>query len=257
MFKDLATQFNVLKALTIHNLQGQMSTYSYGFAWVILEPLFFIAGFRLMRQFLGNSLAPPGGMTPLMFYVLGVIPLFLAFDGLKAYGLLVKPTKMLAFPRVTPLDMAVASGVASFAVYFILFWIIAVPVSMYEGAWPPDNIMGIILGMILGWMLGLGLGFILSGAVRVFPPARQFIGYAVFGLRMSSGLFFSITMVPVTVWPYLDWNPLLNVTEIVRDAWFESYVSPIASPRFVIECLIGILLLGLSVERFMRRVPAA
>jgi ABC-2 type transport system permease protein len=48
MWKDLKTQFNVIKALTIHNLQGQMSGYKYGFAWVILEPLVFIAGFRIV-----------------------------------------------------------------------------------------------------------------------------------------------------------------------------------------------------------------
>lgn len=255
MFKALATQFNVLKALTIHNLQGQMKTYRYGFAWIILEPLFFLVAFRMMRKVVGGSLEPPSGMTPFMFYVLAIIPLYLVFDGIKSYGTLVSPSKMLTVPRVTPLDMVLASGASSFAIYFLLFWIIAVPISIFENAWPPDDILDIILGLILGWLLGMAIGFALSGAVRVFPPIKQFIGYSIFALRVSSGLFFSITMVPVTVWPYLAWNPLLNVTEIIRDAWYESYVSPIASPIFVTKCLVVALLLGLSVERFMRRVP--
>ncbi|MBV8800039.1 MAG: hypothetical protein JO208_09545 [Alphaproteobacteria bacterium] len=257
MLKAIGSQINVLKALTIHNLQGQMKTYRYGFAWVILEPLFYIAGFRMMRQFLGGSLAPPSGMTPLMFYVLGVIPLFLAFDGLKAFGTLAKPSKLAALPRVTPLDLALADTTASFVIYFMLFWLIAIPVSLYEHAWPPDNVMALMLAMILGWVLGLSAGFILSGLVRVFPPSKQFIGYSVFGLRISSGLFFSITMLPTTIWPYLTWNPLLHVTELTRDAWYESYVSPIASFSFVIKCAVVMMLLGLSIERFMRRVPAA
>src|SRR5436305_4486278 len=101
MLRELKTQFNVLKALTIHDLQGQMKAYNYGFAWLILEPLIYIAGFRLMRQFLG-ALAPPSGMTPLMFYVLGVLPLYLSFEALKTFRIAASPSKLLSFPRVTP-----------------------------------------------------------------------------------------------------------------------------------------------------------
>jgi capsular polysaccharide transport system permease protein len=72
---------------------------------------------------------------------------------------------------------------------------------------------------------------------------------------MSSGLFFCITMLPLAFWPYVTWNPLFHVTELVRDAWFEGYVSPIASPTYVVECTLVLLFLGLSVERHVRRFP--
>jgi capsular polysaccharide transport system permease protein len=254
MLKDLKTQFNVLKALTIHHLQGQMSSYRYGFAWMLLEPLIYIAGFRLMRQFFGN-LAPPSGMTPLMFYVLGVLPLYLAFDAIKGFSTVGSQSKLLAFPRVTPVDVAISANLSSFCIYFVLFWIVVLPVSIYEHAWPPQNIMTVMLALLAGWMLGMAFSFCISGAFRVFPPMKQFVSYLTFGLRIASGMFFCITMIPLVAWPYLRWNPLLQVTELMRDGWFESYVSPIASPGLVLEWLLGLLLLGLSVERFMRRVP--
>lgn len=256
MLTELKTQFNVIRALAIHNLQGQMKGYNYGFAWVLLEPIIFIAGFRLVRKLFG-SMASPASMTPLMFYILGVLPLYVCFDGLRSYSQLASPSKMLMFPRVTPVDIAISSGVASFSIYFLLFWTISIPVSMYENAWPPQNIVELILAFFLSWLLGLSIGFALSGVYRVFPPIKQFIGYAVFGLRMASGFFFCITMLPLSYWPYVTWNPLLHITEMTRDAWFESYVSPIASPMYVSECLLCLALLGLSVERFMRRVPYA
>jgi capsular polysaccharide transport system permease protein len=254
MLKEIKTQFNVLKALTIHDLQGQMKSYKYGFAWMLLEPLIYVAAFRMMRQFFGN-LSPPSGMTPLMFYVLGVLPLYLTFEGVKVYTVAANPSNLLAFPRVTPVDLTIAASLTSFCIYFVLFWSVVLPVSIYEHVWPPENVMGVMLALIAGWVMGMAFGFAVSGAYRVFPPIKQFVGYLVFGLRVTSGMFFCITMLPITYWPYFSWNPLLNVTELIRDAWFQSYVSPIASPMFVGKWTLALLLLGLSVERFMRRVP--
>lgn len=256
MLEELKTQFNVLKAVTIYDLQGQMRSYNYGFAWLLLEPLIYIAGFRLMRQVLG-SMAAPSGMTPIMFYVLGVMPLYLAIDGIRSYAIVANPSKLLSFPRVTPIDLALGSAISSFAIYFILFWVISIPVAIYEKAWPPDNILPVMFALIAAWMLGIAFGFIISGAYRVFPPIKQFVSYTSFGLRMTSGMFFCVTMIPIAWWPFCSWNPFMQTTELARDGWFEGYVSPIASPLFVCECILAMLLLGLSIERFMRRVPYA
>jgi hypothetical protein len=43
--------------------------------------------------------------------------------------------------------------------------------------------------------------------------------------------------------------------EMIRDAWFITYTSPIASPLYVAEWIIGLLMLGLSLERYQRRIP--
>jgi len=113
----------------------------------------------------------------------------------------------------------------------------------------------IILSLITAWIIGWCLGLVVSAPFRSFPPLKQFIGYSNFALRMSSGMFFCITMLPLTVWPYFTWNPLFQTTELVRDAWFEGYVSPVASPMYVAECTLVLLFLGLSVERHVRRAP--
>jgi ABC-type polysaccharide/polyol phosphate export permease len=115
----------------------------------------------------------------------------------------------------------------------------------------------VIYGLVSAWMLGIAAGFIISGAYRVFPPTKQFVSYTSFALRISGGMFFCITMIPVAWWPLLSWNPVLQATEMTRDGWFQGYVSPIANPLYIGECILGMLLLGLSIERFMRRVPFA
>lgn len=254
MLQLARTQFNVLKALTIHNLQGQMSGYKYGFAWLILEPMIYIVGFRMARKLLGGLGSPPG-MTPLMFYILGVFPIYICFLGVKNFTIPVGRSKLLGFPRVTPLDVTIASTLSGFALYFLLFWTLAFAVAHFENAWPPQNILEIMLAMIAALIFGITIGLAISGLFYLFPPTRQFVGYLSFAMRMGSGMFFCITMIPITYWPYLTWNPVMHITEMTRDGWFEGYVSPIASPSFVVECMLGALLLGLLVERYMRRMP--
>lgn len=231
-----------------------MSSYRYGFAWVLLEPLIFIGAFRMMRRAFG-SLAQPSGMTPLMFYVLGVFPIFIFFEGMRSYAIAATKSKLLDFPGVSPLDLTIAKNMSGFAVYFLLFWVLAVTVSNFEGVWPPDNALKITLALLAAWVLGQGVGLVISGGYLFFPPLKQFVGYTNIVVRLISGMFFCITMIPVVFWPYLTWNPLLHVTEMTRDAWFESYVSPVADPRFLFQCVLGTTLLGLLVERSMRRVP--
>src|ERR1043165_3693421 len=255
MFKAMKAQFDVIGALTIHNLQGQMKNYAYGYVWLFIEPIMYIAILRLMRQAF-NPLAPPNNMAPLTFYTLGVIPIFLSFEGLGDVAREVSaPSKLLSFPRVTPVDVAIASSFASFSTYFLLFWIFVLPLSIYEGAWPPKNALEVVLTLLGVWILSAAVGFIVGAAMRVFPPARQFVMYITRVLRLISGLFFVITMIPTIYWPYLTWNPLLHLMELMREGWFSTYTSPVASPLFVAQCTIVILLLGLSLERFMRRVP--
>ena len=256
MFTALARQFNIIKALTIHDLQGQMKTYNYGFVWMLLDPLIYIFIFRMARKAMGGS-AAPGGMTPFMFFILGMFPLYLYMAGLKAGMSVGQRSNLLLFPRVTPVDLAFADGLSQLTIYITIF-ILAVPaVAAYENVFMPQNLIPVIFALLISWVIGLGMGLALSGALRVFPPLKMFISYTTFGLRMASGMFFCITEIPQAYWPYLTWNPLLHAAEMSRDGWFESYTSPIASPTFMSACALGLLLFGLLVERLMRRVPFA
>jgi capsular polysaccharide transport system permease protein len=152
--------------------------------------------------------------------------------------------------------LAVAASISSFALYFVIFWVGSLLISNYEGVWPPQNVMTINLSLVAASVIGTGAGFALSGAVRVFPGLGKIIGISIFALRMLSGMFFCVAQVPSQYWVYLAWNPLLHITELVRDAWFESYVSPIASPAYVLEFALGLLLFGLAIERFKSRIPS-
>ena len=254
MLADLRTQLNIIAALTIRELQSLQKSYNYGFAWALLEPLMFIAILRVARSFLKGL--TPGILPPTTFIVLGIIPSYMFLSGMSAVMKAVgDQDKLLQFPRVTPVDIGIASGLRSFCIYFVLFCVFVVPSSIIEKAWPPDNILKVLFGLLALLVLGNALGFIFGAVRRVFPPVRQFVSYYTLANRMIGGMLFVITQIPSTLWPWLTWNPVLHCSEMIRDGWFVQYTSPIASPAYVLEWIFGLLLLGLSLERFVRRIP--
>jgi capsular polysaccharide transport system permease protein len=251
---DLKTQFNVIKALTIHELQDAGKAYNYGFAWALLEPIMFIGIMRALRSAL-KGLTPPD-MPPTTFLIVGIVPYYMYLSAMGAvYKSLSEPDKMLQFPRVTPIDVAIAASLRDFCIYFAVYCIFLVPVSIYEGAFPPENALKVFVLYLVIWMLGVSFGFVAGAAARVFPPIKQFISYYNILNRMIGGMLFVITMFPSVYWPYLTWNPTLHCMEMIRDGWFVTYTSPVADPAYVAEWILGLTLLGLSLERYQRRMP--
>jgi capsular polysaccharide transport system permease protein len=254
VFADLRTQFNVIVALTVRELQGLGKSYNYGFAWALLEPLMFIAVMRGLRSVL-KGLTPPD-MPPTTFLMVGIIPFFLYVDALGSiHRTMAKPSSLFQFPRVTPIDVAIAAALTDFCIYAAMIVLLLVPSSIYEGVFPPQNVLKFLMAIMLLWSLGVAWGFVVGAAARVLPPIRQFVSYYNFINRMAGGMLFVITMFPSMYWPYLTWNPVLHCMEMLHDAWFVTYTSPVADPAYVLEWLIGLLLLGLSLERYQRRLP--
>jgi capsular polysaccharide transport system permease protein len=254
VFADLKTQFSVIRALTIHELQGLMKTYNYGFAWAILEPVMFIAVMRLARSAF-KGLTPPN-MPATTFLIVGIIPFYMYMAVLGSVAKAVSQSdNMLLFPRVTPVDVAIASSLGDFTIFFALYCIFLLPASLYDGVFPPDNGFEVFAVFALLWMLGMSIGFVVGTAMRIFPPIKQFVGYYNFVNRMAGGMLFVATMFPSEIWPYFTWNPVFHCMEMIRDGWFVTYTSPVSNPLFVFECILGFLLLGLSLERYQRRMP--
>jgi capsular polysaccharide transport system permease protein len=254
VFADLRTQFNVIVALTVRDLQGLGKAYNYGFAWALLEPLMFIAIMRGLRSVL-KGLTPPD-MPPTTFLMIGIIPFYLYVDAVgSVYKSVAGSNNLVQFPRVTPIDIAIAAALTDFCLYSAIIVILLVPVSIYEHVFPPQNVLKVLLALMLLWSLGVAVGFVAGAAARVLPPIKQFISYYNLVNRMAGGMLFVITMFPSMYWPYLTWNPVLHCMEMLRDAWFVTYTSPVADPAYVLEILVGLLLLGLSLERYQRRLP--
>jgi capsular polysaccharide transport system permease protein len=138
----------------------------------------------------------------------------------------------------------------------MIFLVLASVCSYAEGAGAPRFPIGVILIFLSSWLLGLSFGLAQVPLYRMFPPVKWLWKPVKRLWFWTSGLYFVITSMPATLWPYMTWNPILHMNELMRTYWFHTYNTPIGSPAYVAMWVLGLGLLGLSLERFIRRVPA-
>ena len=250
------TQLRVVFALTVREINGQQQNLMYGYAWALVDVVLTIVGLMVMK--LAIRAFNPAGMPPATFLVTGIIPWYIFQQG---YGIpttaLARNKRLLTFPIVTELDIILAAGLQVLVTYGIMFVVGSIISSAVENAPPPPSPLEIMLLVLSSWLFGLFLGCIFLPLRRLYEPIDKFLGFFLrFGLLLS-GVFLPITFFPEYIWPYLAWNPMLHVLELIHSSWFASYHSPIASTSYVIECLLGMMVVGLLCERYVRRwLPA-
>jgi capsular polysaccharide transport system permease protein len=250
MLNALRTQIAVIAALVIRGMQMERRQFVYGYVWTFLTPAATIAILRLAQHVTGLE---PSSMGPTTFLVLGVVPIFMFVQTLMV---LAKENRrgLAIIPRVSSLDIMIARGIMTFITYSVIFWLFVIAAAWYDNEWPPENPLGIQFVLILNWLTGLAAAFVFAAIARYFPPITEFKKFIVRPLRLISGMFFVITAIPTFLWPWFTWNPLMHVTELMRSYWFTVYTTPVGSIGFILAWLAALTVLGLGLERYLRRV---
>lgn len=250
------TQFQVISALAIREMQAQQANLAYGYGWVFFDSFLSFAGLLIMRLVIRGFNRP--GIPVIMFLITGLIPWLLFNASYHApAGAVARGKGLLQLPQVTELDLIIASATRLFATFAILFVALAIIDTFYEGVPFPRVPLAIFYLFVCMSVIGTSFGIFVMVLTRLYQPAGKFVGFFMRFAMLISGVVFSITMFPPFVWPYLSWNPLLHIEELMRADWFYSYQTPVGSLSYVSECLLGLVFFGLLLERYARRrVPA-
>ena len=252
MLKLINTQIRVIHALALREIQSQQAKLAYGFGWVFFDAFLAFAAMMIIKFAIRGFNRP--GVPPVTFLVSGLIPWMMFQTTYHAPGgAIQKGKRLLELPMVTELDLVLASALRIFLVYTILFILLGVIAAIVDGIAPPRFPLGIALLFFFMSLMGIAFGFVLMALSRLYSPAGKFVGFFLRFAMIISGVVFQLTMFPPTIWPYLLWNPLLHVEELLRIYWFSNYQTPGISPLYVAESLLGMAFLGLLLERYMRR----
>ncbi|HEX3431038.1 MAG TPA: hypothetical protein VHT03_09135 [Rhizomicrobium sp.] len=251
MLKLINTQLRVIHALALREMSSQQANLAYGFGWVFFDAFLGFASLMIMKFAIRGFNRP--GVPPVTFLVSGLIPwmLFQSTYGLHA-GTIGRGKNLLQLPIITELDLVLGSALRVLVVYTILFVALATLAGFYEDV-APRFPLGVVLLFFNMSLMGVGFGFILLALSRLYAPAAKFTGFFLRFAMIISGVIFSLSMFPPTVWPYLLWNPLLHEEELLRAYWLTNYQTPQVSVLYLTECALGIAFFGLLLERYMRR----
>lgn len=250
MFKSLRTQVAVISALIIRGMQNERKQFVYGYAWTFIQPAATIAILRLAQHATGLE---PSGMAPTTFLVLGVFAIFMFMQTMMV-GVKTARGSAAIIPRVAPMDLLLAKAILTFITYAVLFWLFVIPAAVFDGCWPPEDPLGVQVVLILDWMVALAFALVFGAIARYFPPITEFKKFISRPIRLISGMFFVITALPTWLWPWFTWNPVLHIAELMRSYWFTEYTTPVGSIPFVLAWLAALTVLGLGLDRYLRRV---
>lgn len=255
MTRTVQTHLRVIGAVAMREINSQQASLAYGYAWAIVDVGLSVLGLLIIKLVI-RAFNPPG-LPPATYILSGSLPWFM-FSSLYGQGgtAIRRNRNLLSFPIVSELDLIIGSSIQRAMTYAIALIVATTISSVWEQSPFPRLPLGIMLLVLACWILGTSFGMVMMLLDQVYAPASKFLGVVLrFGLLLS-GVFIPITRFPTYIWPYLTWNPMLHVEELLRQYWFANYVSPVGDPNVVIEWVVGLTAFGLLCEKYTRsRLP--
>lgn len=252
LVRGFRTQARVVSALALRETRTRFGAYQLGYLWALAEPLIFILTFWILFSVAGRT--TPFGSEIIPFLATGIIPYQLAVSTAERVALSVESNKgLLFYPHVQPLDLILARGGLEIATFATVFVLILGGYALFTGTFEVHDPALVMLGLALGGLLGIGLGTILCAARVVYNVVDRIRGPIMRPLFWISGCFFAVNALPSQYRRPLMLNPLLHCVELVRDGWFPAYQARHVDVVYVLYWIVGMLFVGLTMERAVRR----
>jgi len=212
---------DVIFAIFLREIKSK-SNDKLGIAWEIVSPVSFILMLSLMRG------QVDGGEThtiPTFFFmVYGMIMIQFFLGTLNAASSSIRKNKALfAFRQVQPISAIIANaGLALFIKVFviIIIFIVSAFLKFDIHIADPLEILGIIIKV---WLIAMSLGMLFGLAQCYIPEVGKVQNLLTRPLFFVSGVFFSLQDFHPSVWPYLNWNPILHAVELSRQAAYSTF----------------------------------
>ncbi len=246
-------QCRVLHALILRELKSRYGNRRLGFLWALIEPLLFISIFVAGFHLLGRG--SQGGLPAPLFFVAGFSPFFLfrdVFSQVKS-GAQGHQT-LLMFPQVTRIDLLIAKVIVNSLVSISVFLVLMVGLYCIGYHYNIDNPIGVLIGFALMISIGLGMGLVF-GAIAIRYEFISSITNPILGrpLFLTSGLFFSASMLPPKAREICLYNPLLHCIEYIRSSLFVGFDSRYVDLQYVSIFALVLVSFGLMLLGFFER----
>ena len=249
----LTRQFHVLHALILHDIKSRFFGNGLGYVVTILWPTAHITVLMLIFLLVGRPV--PYGRSAALYAATGVLP-YIAWNYISRFMSLgmTMNRSFLQYPVIKPLDMMIARLILELvSIYVITVGLLVLLTAVGVPAWPTRP-ADAVLGLIAAIALGIGMGTLAS----VFCLITHFFNIVYVGILIlfwvTSGLALNPEAMPSRVGAMLAWNPLLHCIEWIRLAYYDDFPAHLLSRSYVLWFAGSTFVLGLILERCLRRV---
>jgi len=251
----LKSMARVVFALVLRESKVRYGRLKIGYLWAFLEPMFFITVLIIIFTYANRSLQS-GNMPLILFYSTGILPFFLFQHTVTRCIPAVRANyQLLTFPQVHMFELLLARMLLELVTFIIVFTLFMVIIDFTKFAHVVvDDYLKLLHAVILISLLGFGAGCVGATLSQIFPTL-EFIITAVLlrPLFFLSGIFFTADVIPPKLRSIVLINPMLQLIEMFRSAFFVSFESNHVNIQYLHSFVLCTLFLGLLVQRALRR----
>ncbi|HEX2555069.1 MAG TPA: ABC transporter permease [Microvirga sp.] len=251
-FRALSNQVRIVGLLVYREGRTQFAESPFKAVYGLLEPLFFIAIFYTIHEFIMKGVKY--GPSMLLFFATGFTPYFI-FLSISAgtRGSAREARSLRNFPIVTPLDLLLARSIFEFLaaapIYALLFcsmWFYGIHEAL---PYAPDHVVESLLVICT---FALGVGMFNAGISTIIPVWKIIYGFAARALMLTSGVHRVAEYLPEYFRKFFVWNPMFHGVEWFRTGFYHLYPTYSLDYGYLFKWAGITFLLGLAFERVAR-----
>ena len=244
-----------IRALILRELQTRFGQYRLGYLWVFLEPLLSIGIMVLVFGTIRQKTLP--GISYEVFLLNGIIPFFMFRTGVTLGISATESNKgLFSYRSVKPIDALIARNILEFILKMMAYFCFSLGLIWFGYSISFDAIPQLLSYWVLlfFFMLACSLVFLVLGDFS--KELNKIISALFLVIYLTSGILYSIHIIPPQYREYLLYNPLIHIFESMRHAVAPTYqLVPGISLSYFIVWLIVTMFVGLVLyKRFERRM---
>ncbi len=247
---SLQIQIAAVRALFWREVHTRFGTYNLrlGYFWVLLAPgmqvLFFLIVFNTIKV----KVVPYMDFS--LFLVSGILPwmLFSSAAG-RALGAVEANKGLFNYRPVMPIDTIIARTTLEallsfnvFLVFLFFLWWFGKEISI-------EHVPLLVISWVLLWIFSIGFSLLMMVVGHWSAEVGRFIMIFIRVLYFTSGIMYSLHILPPEVLKYMLWNPIPHVIEHMRHAIAPAYPVYHVDFSYFLKALIIVLFSGLLLYR--------
>ncbi len=244
-------QKDVIFAIFVREMNARFSSYTFGNVWLVLEPLIMMSMYIVIFGLRGRG--EFGFVEPPVFVFAAFLPFRLLWNSTmkKASGVVAGSAGLTGFRQVRLFDIFLARMVIEGGLFIVVGVLLGL-ILIWAGFDPvPRDPLRLLWYCIMLWLFAGGFGLLACLVSQFAREIEKVINLATMPLLFLSAVFFPMTLVPKPMQDALAINPLVHAMELVREAWFTNYVSPVADENYLFVWMIVTLGLAIASYRLM------
>lgn len=248
------TQGRIVGALILREMRTRFGRSRLGYVWAILEPISHLLTLGSVFSLLNHS-PPPVGDNLFLFYLTGLLP-FLMFGHVsqEVMTALVANKSVLQLSIIKRADVIWARALLNLATEIVVGLIVfsAFAVNGIQGM--PADLLTVTQSILCLWLIATGIGVLNIVLSELAATWEGIFGAINRLLYFGSGIYYSPISMPETVRNILIWNPVLQSIEWFRSGFYHQYSPHWLDRTYVLEWVVGAMLVGFAAERATRRL---